>query len=212
MINNFKDYENLFMEINKLAKIKLNIYLIGGAVLLYRNLKFSTKDIDVVLISNKEYNELYRILKKLNFKQGVKKIGYKNFNLTNILKKDKLKIDIFLNEVCSKFSFSNEMVKRAEKILNFDKVKVYLSSNEDVFAFKTMTNREGDLEDCVALAKRKLDWDIILKEIKNQINLSGENIWITWINERLELLIEKGVVVPIIKETNKLTIAYYNKI
>ena len=212
MIENFKDYEKLFQEISELAKIELDIYVIGGAVLLYRDLKPATKDIDVVVNSKKEYVELCRILKEIEFKPIAKREGYENMNISCVLKRGDLQIVSFFEKVCSKFSFSKEMAEKSEKILSLGKVNVYLSSNEDVFAFKTMTDRDGDIDDCIALAKRGLNWGIIIKEIKSQVNASGKDVWITWINERLELLEEKGVVIPIIKETQELTKAYYEEL
>ena len=209
MIENYKDYKKLFQEISKLVKIKLGMYVIGGAVLLYRDLKPATKDIDIVVRSIKEFDELYRVLKEMDFKPMSKNAGYEHLNISSILIRGDLQIDLFCEKVCSKFSFSKEMAKRSEEILLLGKVKVYLCSNEDVFAFKTMTDRAGDTDDCIALAKRGLDWAVILKEIKYQVGHSGKDVWITWINERLELLEQTGVIIPIIKETQELTREYY---
>ena len=49
------------------------------------------------------------------------------------------------------------MVERAREYLILDKLAVYLCSNEDVFLFKTMTERSGDIEDCISLAKRGIN-------------------------------------------------------
>ena len=58
MIEQFSVYELLFNEINKLIKIDTNIYVIGGAVLLYRDIKPATKDMDIVVDTKEEFNEL----------------------------------------------------------------------------------------------------------------------------------------------------------
>jgi len=209
MIENFSDYESLFNKINQLSKLNIDIYVIGGAALLYREIKPSTKDIDIVVNTREEFDELTRALKILNFRDFSPQItGYDNFNLAKKLKNEDMHIDIFLKEICSKFSFSKEMVKRSEKIISLDKIKIYLSSNEDIFSFKTMTERPGDLDDCISLAQRGLDWNVILIEMKSQIKNSGKDIWITWINERLIDIEEKGIVIPILDQTNKLAITY----
>jgi hypothetical protein len=172
-------------------------------------LKPSTKDIDIVVNTQSEFNELIKVLKKLNFEDyNPPFCGYKHFNLGKKLKNGDMHIDIFLKDVCSKVSFSKGMIKRSEEIMSLNKVKIYLSSNEDVFSFKTMTERPGDLDDCVSLAQRGLDWNTILVEIKSQIEISGKDVWITWINERLMDLEEKGVNIPILNQTNKLAITY----
>jgi hypothetical protein len=210
MVDRFEDYREVFAEIDESAKIDLDIYVIGGAVMLYRDLKPATKDIDIVLTSKKEYDELVGLLKDIGFKSVMKGKGYENLNLGNILKRGDMHIDLFFNEVCSKFAFSKNMTGRAEKIISLNSVNIYLSSNEDIFAFKTMTDREGDLDDCIALARASLNWDIILDEIKSQVSSSGKDVWITWINERLEILEERGAVIPIIEKTRELTLSYYD--
>ena len=209
MIEQFLVYESLFKEINQLINIDINIYVIGGAVLLYRDIKPTTKDIDVVVDTKEEFNELITILKQIGFESSSPLTGgYQHFKLSEQFKRGGIHIDIFLREVCSKFLFSKTMIVRSENIISLDKIKVYLSSNEDVFSFKTMTDRPGDLDDCISLAQRGLDWDAILSEILFQIEKSGKDIWITWVNERLINLEERGVVIPILKKTNKLAIEY----
>ncbi|MBT4825025.1 hypothetical protein HN695_00220 [Candidatus Woesearchaeota archaeon] len=208
MIKQFIAYESLFKEIDQLSELDIHIYVIGGAVLLYRDIKPATKDIDIVVNTKQEFDELIRVLHHLGFEDTSLKIGYDNFNLDKQLKKGDIHIDVFQKEICSKFSFSETMIKRSEEIISLNKVKIYLSSNEDVFSLKTMTERPGDLDDCVSLSQRGLDWDVILIEIKSQIENSGKNIWITWINERLLDLEEKGVSVPILDKTNGLACNY----
>lgn len=72
-----------------------------------------------------------------------------------------------------------------------------------------MTERSGDIEDCISLAKRGVEWEIILDELKNQIKLSGKNVWITWIGERLDILADEGLHIPILEEVKKLSEEYY---
>jgi hypothetical protein len=82
-------------------------------------------------------------------------------------------------------------------------------SNKDVFLFKTMTERSGDIEDCISLAKRGIEWEMILDELKNQIKLSGQNVWITWVGERPGILADEGLYIPILEEVEKLSEGYY---
>ena len=49
-------------------------------------------------------------------------------------------------------------------------LNIFLCSNEDVFLFKTLTERPGDLEDCIALSRKGLDWNRILSELKHQMD------------------------------------------
>jgi hypothetical protein len=82
MIQEFKIYEKLFEEIDKKTFIKLDIYVIGGAALLYREIKPATKDIDIVVRSEEEIRELSRILYSMNFKDFFGGKGYENFEIS----------------------------------------------------------------------------------------------------------------------------------
>jgi hypothetical protein len=186
--------------------------MIGGAVLLYQGIKPATKDIDLVLKNKQDFLTLQKALFKIRFGKKQASIEYKNMNLIYLLKREDFQIDLFLMKVCSKFCLSSEMMKRAKKVIDLKNISLFNCSNEDIFMFKTMTDRQGDLEDCIALAKTGLNWQVIQEEILNQIKLSGKEIWTTWIGERLDLLVERGLSIPIMNDIDKLREDYYNSI
>ncbi len=104
------------------------------------------------------------------------------------------------------------MKKRALKVKEMKHLSVFLCSFEDVFLFKTFTERPGDITDCIALAQKEkpLDWQAILTEILHQIKVSGNKVWITWIGERLDILKEKGLDIVIMDEIDKLEEEFYD--
>jgi hypothetical protein len=212
MISNYEHFIKLYKEIDIKLKRKLHVYLIGGAVLLYSNLKSATKDIDIILKNKIDYDLFKNILINLKFKEKEISLGYKRFNLSNILVRNDFNVDIFNRKVCSKFILSDEMIKRSLLIFEGKFLKVYHTLNEDIILFKSMTEREGDLEDCERLIKLGVDWKKVLEELLNQIKISGEDIWVTWINERFLLLEERGLEIPIINKVNNLSENYYLKL
>ena len=177
---------------------------------MYRGLKSSTKDIDIIVRKRREYNELVMILRQIGFIPRIPDKNYSNMNLSQILVRDDYRIDLFEKSVCSKFMLSESMVARSDMIFGMDKLSFSLCSNEDVFMFKTMTEREGDLDDCMTIAYSSIDWSIIMDEIVNQIRISGNDIWITWIGERLDILLDRGIVIPIMSRINGLRRKYYH--
>ena len=185
--------------------------MIGGAALLHRGLKEVTKDIDVVVSPREEFIHLQHVLATNNFITKSPTNVYKNMNLSEIYVRDDYRIDIFAERVCGKFSLSKEMQQRAETIYEYDMLTVHICSNEDILLFKSMTEREGDIDDCIEIAKTTPDWTIIIDELKAQAS-SGEQVWITWVAERLDLLAEKGVYIPILKELHKLVDDYYDSL
>ena len=212
MISDFKQIESLFKEIDQYLQKKVHIYVIGGVVLLYQGLKPATKDIDIVIIEKQEFLAFEQALKNARFESKIPTGVYKKMNLSQILIRDDFRIDAFHQTVCRRFSLSEGMKKRAKMLLALPHLDVYLCSNEDIFVFKTFTEREGDLQDCISLAQRGLDWNVIISELQSQIHHSGEDVWITWIGERLDLLIEKGLNIPVIDQIDTLRDRYFEEL
>ena len=212
MISEFKQIEELFKEINENLTKKVNVYIIGGAALLFEGLKPATKDIDLILKNEDEFKIFNKTLITINFKEEKPSALYKKMELNKIMVRDDYRIDAFLKEVCKKFVLSNDMIKRSDEIFTLKNISVNKCSNEDIFLFKSMTERPGDLEDCIELVKKGLDWNEIKDELINQININGEDVWITWVGERLDELINKGLTIPIIKEIDKMRDDYFKKI
>jgi len=212
MIVEFNKIIELFREVNDNLSNKINIYVIGGAVLLEQGLKSATKDIDIVVSSQDEFYEVISVFEKIKFESKKPGLEYKNMNLSGILVRDDFRIDLFYERVCGRFSLSEKMIEKSRTVLELSNLSLNLCSNEDIFLFKTMTEREGDLEDCISLAKEGLDWNKILEEIKLQIKTSGRDVWITWIGERLDILVEKGLNIPIMSNIDKLREEFFESL
>lgn len=161
MISKFEDIKNLFQEIDANLENKVNIYIIGGAALLFRGLKGSTKDIDIIVKSSEEKMHFENALNKIGFRGNKLTNEYKNLEITYILKRDDFRIDLFMKKVCSTLSISKGIENRAEKIFSGKNLNVFACSNEDILLFKAIARREADIEDCIALARQSPDWNII---------------------------------------------------
>jgi DNA-binding transcriptional regulator GbsR (MarR family) len=162
--------QKLFDEIEKKIKTKINIYFIGGNALIEHKTKNSTKDIDIVMISNKETLELVNALKEKGFTEVKnKEFQYGELDTSAILEKENYpRIDLFLNKICGVLEFSKKMQERSKQIRK-GKVNIFVSSLEDVFLLKSVSSRDSDLIDCENILKQKIiNWDTILKEIQNQ--------------------------------------------
>ena len=68
----------------------------------------------------------------------------------------------------------------ASKSTIYEKLDVNLVSNEDIFLFKSMTLREGDVLDCDRIMKQGIDYDIVYNEIVglfiDGIDISSKNM------------------------------------
>ncbi|MEK6857073.1 MAG: DUF6036 family nucleotidyltransferase [Nanoarchaeota archaeon] len=211
MIEDFEKVNLLLDELNSALKKKVSAYIIGGAALLSRGMKAATKDIDIVVETRREFVELQKALDEINFAPTMPGKEYTHMNLSQIFQRGEFRIDLFEKEVCGKFSLSNNMRKRAEKILEGSNISVFLCSNEDIFLFKTMTERDGDLLDCITIATtQNPDWNIILKELQHQIKENNRDVWVTWVGERLDILEERGLDIPIMSQINILREKFFD--
>ncbi len=210
MIADFKQIEELFREIDKAMRHKIRVYTIGGAVLLEQGLKTTTKDIDLVVETKSEFLGLQHSLQKTGFNPQIPGREYSRMNISQIFQRGDFRIDLFEKEVCGRFSLSKGMTKRARKVISLNHIEVYLCSNEDVFLFKAMTERDGDLTDCESIVSAAVEWGTIIDELKSQIHESKQDVWITWVGERLDILEDRGMVIPIMDELNTLRSKFFD--
>jgi hypothetical protein len=132
--------------------------------------------------------------------------------LSQIFVKGDFRIDVFHRKVCKCFMLSNNMIKRAKLIQNEKYVSIYHCSLEDIFMFKSMTDREGDLADCQNIVRKEPDWQAILSEMKHQIKESKKEIWITFIMERMDILEDRNIPIPIIEDIRKMSEQFYESL
>lgn len=211
MIQSINNLNSIFNAIDSKSKTKLNAYLIGGGALMNYGIKGLTKDIDLVVKTKKEYDLLYRIIKSLGYKETAHTDGICRLTVSAALQKEDARLDLFLNKICGKMDFSSAMVLRAKTAFEGKNFFVYVASMEDIFVFKTITDRVGDKSDCEAILQQNPKWKIILEEMLAQAK-NGEQGWITYINERLLELEEKGFSIPIMSQVEKETEKYYKEL
>jgi len=211
MISKFEQLDELFNEVDKSLRENVHFYIIGGAVMLYHTIKTATKDVDIVVDSPREFIATEKALRKINFTTKLPMAEYKKFDINQIFIRGDFRIDLFQRTVCKGFILSDGMRKRAQKVRELNHLTIYLCSTTDIFMFKTFTEREGDIADCISLTQSDIDWDAMLDEINKQIGTSGNKVWITYIGERMDLLLERGINIPIMDKIDKLREEYYDE-
>jgi len=90
------------------------------------------------------------------------------------------------------------------------------AAHEDIFSLKLIANRPRDIEDCVALASAKMDFEAIYSEIESQYARPGtieEKIWITYLEEGIGKLEEDyRMQVPIADRVSELANEYRERL
>lgn len=214
MISKFEELNKILKEIDAQLNTDVSIFIIGGAALLFYGLgKGYTKDIDIIINNPEKSQKFIEALTNLKFESRIKPETHRQLEIYAMMEKDEIRFDIFLTKVCGDFSLSSSMIKRAIKLLSFDKLSAHVCSKEDIVLFKSLTSdRPNDIEDSLDLIKRGIDWKIIIEELKIQAKICPQAdkrkrmVW--YFIERLHALKEKGVIIPIEKKAYE----FYNSL
>jgi len=212
MIDDFSQIVSLFEELDEHTKKNADVFLIGGGALMRYDLRDITKDIDIVVSTEEEYWALRDAFRLMGFgEQLPDSAAYVRMAISNILIRDKYRADLFCGCVCGKFVLSERMKERATLVLALKRIRLFTCSLSDIFLFKSMTERDGDLTDCYKIATEyEPDWDSMLDEAERQ-SVGDHGVWIDWITDRMEKLAEKGAYIPILDKMISLSEEYIKK-
>jgi len=143
--------------VSRLLPQRTRLLLIGGAPMVFREQKDGTIDIDVVALSERDKTALENAMRRLGYVKKGKML------FENRVTKFRIQVDT------GKFirtPISSRMLDRAEK-RHLKNLELLLLSNEDNIMFKSMTERERDIEDIQKIiSSTKIDWNIIYEETK----------------------------------------------
>ena len=188
------DHQHSLAEIESvLEKIGLALdqpvtaYHIGGNAMCVHGLKDTTKDTDIVLLSEVEVTALKDALLDSGFEEteiavtpeysSMQAYGIFAQKSENIMAQDYtpgLIVELFLKSVCGKLTFSEEMSKRSTEHKTYGKLKNRICSKEDILLFKAMAGRDRDIEDMVILSEHGIDWDTVENESGRQLQKLSE--------------------------------------
>ena len=212
MIEASAEIDRFVKELSEEVHGPVHLYLLGGGSM-NAGLKYFTKDIDLVVRTEQEYNSCVEAMKRMGFRSIRPGAGYSRMNLSDMLEReDGYRIDIFNDRVCGKLRLSEGMVSRSKERVRHEGVILSSCSMEDILIFKSITEREGDLQDCKAIITGTMvDWMIFLKELEEQIS-TGEDVWITWVADRLWILREEArLSIPVLDKIIEMADDYLDR-
>ena len=202
-------------EIGRQLDTDLTVYLIGGGAMSFRDLKETTKDIDLIVTDGDDL----RILQAVLLERGYDIVRdpteeYDELGAQRILENDDgCRIDLFNQQVVDKLILSEGMCRRSEFALDVGELSVVLVSAEDMFLFKSVAGRTDDIEDLFSLVQTDLDFDIIEEELEQQIGLLGQELFITHMNEALlELEAQHNISTPLAERVSEITERVYREL
>jgi len=190
-------------ELNRIAEhlqTDVDAYLIGGGAMSLRNLKDTTKDIDLVVANEESFSRLMGTLQELGYEE-VTDLGdeYDKLGARHCVRNEEgCQLDLFHRQIADKLFFSDGMQARSEVFLSTQYLSVGLVSLEDIFLFKSVAERPDDIGDMATLIQTGLDFEAIEQEIATQVDLVGGERFVTVISESLERLDEQeGIQTPL---------------
>ncbi len=193
----------IFGKVEEKISEKIRVFFIGGNAMIEHKTKTSTKDVDIVVLTDKEGFSLVRAFKDNGFAEiATRELQYGQLEASTMLHKEGFpRIDLFVKKICGMLEFSGGMQKRSKQIRQ-GKLELYLSSLEDIFLLKSISSRDSDVVDCEnILSKTTLDWKTIYKEIIAQEKNLKNGIKEMAILGHLEALEKRlGTKIPITKK------------
>ena len=195
---NIKKQEDLFIAIGNMLRRKIIVYAIGGTAMMLRGIKDSTLDIDLVFNKREDRKEFIDSLKKLGAKESDVTLVYGlKTNTPIMIELNDARFDLFLNKIISSV-FSEKMKQRAKEIHEFGKNLIIKNADvHDIIMMKSATSIIKDLEDIITIVNKNLiNWDILVNEAEEQINLGNETAVISLGEKLEELSNQKTIKIP----------------
>lgn len=194
-----------FSELADLIEDELTVYLIGGGALTLEDLKNATKDIDLIVRKESELRQLWNVLRSAGYEpQEDLAEEYSQLETAFILEKDRQRFDVFHEQVAGVIYLSDSMISRSRHLFDEGNLSVRMVSLNDIFLFKTVANRQDDVDDMIRIAQGGIDDDVLVDEIMTQLELLGSDDFIGSMKQKLDRLEDQGFVFDIHGEVNEL--------
>jgi len=212
------DSEYIHSELERIGdhlETPLTVSLIGGGSTAFRDLKETTKDIDLVVTDGDALQQLqvalldcgYEVVKDPN--EEYHELGAQRIPENA----DGCRIDVFNREVVDKLVLSEGMRERSVTHLEAGELTVALVSAEDVFLFKSVAGRTDDIDDMFTLVQTGLDFNIVEAELEQQIDLLGQELFVSHVNEALVALDERhNITTPLSDPVSEITERVYREL
>lgn len=204
--------ESEFETIDTHLDEQLTVFLIGGGAMALRNRKESTKDIDVVVDSRAAYSRFRALLSRAGYRE-IESLEetYRQLGARSCVEnEDGCRFDVFDRQVSGKLILTDGMKNRTETVHEFENLTVDLVSEADIFLFKAVANRPADIDDMNVLVQTGLDFDVVERELRTQMEQLDELQFVTYVLEALGSLEERhGVSLPFTGTVRDLARPFY---
>jgi len=192
-----KEQEDIFKLIGASLKKKTECFVIGGSAMMYYKLKNITKDIDIVLLNEKDRQYVLETMKNLGYAERNSRILYVNKkNVPILLQRGQDRFDLFSRKIIN-LKFTDEMAGRANLAYDYGNLTAKIVSPGDIIILKCATDRAGDRIDAANIIKStNINWNTLFDESIRQMNLIGDIIPLNLYQFLLELKEDLQIEIP----------------
>ncbi|REA00915.1 hypothetical protein DEQ92_19135 [Haloferax sp. Atlit-6N] len=194
-----------FHELANLINEPITVFLIGGGALTLQELKNATKDIDLIVREEYELKQLWTALTAAGYEPPEDlEQEYDELDAAFILENGKRRFDVFHRQVAGVLMLSDDMEARSQHLFEDGPLTVRMVSLDDIFLFKSVANRDDDVDDMVVLAQAGIDEELIVQEVHTQLSLIGRDEFVGAMKHKLARLQEQGYSFDIQDEIERL--------
>lgn len=170
-------------KIGSKLKDKVAVYMVGGGAMCLKDLKPLTRDLDIIIMTKKEFEIFKETLLGMDYEVNYAFDGEDLYREPFIVfRKGSARIDVFIKYIAGQLEFNKFMKDKSFLFKGYGNLILYIASDEDVFLSKCISDRLKDIEDCAALIDHGLDYKEIIKELKTQ---EKKELWRFWLYEQL---------------------------
>lgn len=185
------EIEALLADVGSQLTREVLAFDIGGSPMVSRGLKDGTKDIDLVLESKEDREELVEILQEMGYEMRTSEPEYAGLEAYLFRKDGAVGVDLFVRRIMQKLVLSDGMKERADAPVQFGNLTVRSCANEDIFLLKSVTDRPDDDEDLYFLLATGIDTDAMRRELEGQPARSDGLSWSEHVHRRLSKVEER---------------------
>ena len=187
------DQLELFKLIGRILKDKIECLVIGGSAMMFYGAKEATKDIDLVLMKESDFDTTREVIRELGFEERTVIKKFKHLEIKKYepawMEGKNTRIDLFCKGVIN-IKISEAMLERVKEIHEFHNLTIKVISPEDILFLKSAIERPRDKEDAMQLINKfNINWDIIIKESIKQTEI-GHYLFAVFLFDFLEELKE----------------------
>lgn len=207
-------YPNLFEEIGKRLLKSTRVFVVVDENIQIKG--FESRAKDIVVQTKDDCDSIMNALAEISYhSKENSEFSKEDSRLAPsiIMQYNASQINLFTKKILKTLSLSSKMISRAN-FTNFGNLHLGILKNEDVFLLKSVTSREGDIQDMAALInpnyfqsdgyqQTDFDWEIVWDEILN--SESSIQNFIETVYENIEWLIQQtGIKSPIRNKLQRL--------